>query len=111
MDSGKSRRLYWLPTPPRMVCRILCMRSRMGLSCCWGFGECGGDELLAPDDSLVYVLFATFITGYRGFLAHTYQRVYLDVYWIVFAAGALAETGAGILHRHSQSGQSALQSS
>ncbi|MGB0081841.1 MAG: hypothetical protein WBP90_09990 [Terracidiphilus sp.] len=56
----------------------------------------------------MFVLFLLVTAVYFG---QTNQRVYLDVYWIVFAAGALAETGAGIVHRHSQSDQSALQSS
>jgi hypothetical protein len=59
----------------------------------------------------VYVLFATFILVTAAFWAHTSHRVYLDVYWIVFAAGALAEEGAGILHRRAQQGQSSLQTS
>ena len=59
----------------------------------------------------MYVLFATFIVVTAVFWAHTSHRAYLDVYWIVFAAGALAEKGTGILHRRSKLGQSALQSS
>ena len=63
------------------------------------------------EDSLVYVLFATFILVTAIFWAHTSHRAYLDVYWIVFAAGALAEKSAGILRRHAQLDQSAPQSS
>jgi len=44
------------------------------------------------DDLPVYLLFMTFITTTALFWAHTSHRVYLDVYWIVFAAGAVAET-------------------
>ncbi len=41
-------------------------------------------------DSLIYLLFATFIIVTAVFWAHTSHGAYLDVYWIVFGAGALA---------------------
>ncbi len=41
------------------------------------------------EDSLIYALFGTFILLTAVFWAHTRHRVYLDVYWIVFGAGAL----------------------
>jgi hypothetical protein len=46
------------------------------------------------EDSLVYALFAAFVMVTAVFWAHTSHRVYLDVYWIVFAAGALAKAPA-----------------
>ncbi len=46
-------------------------------------------------DSLVYVLFAAFVMVTAVFWAHTSHRVYLDVYWIVFAAGLLAKAPPG----------------
>ena len=42
-----------------------------------------------------YVLFAAFAMVAAVFWAHTSHRVYLDVYWIVFAAGALAKAPSG----------------
>ncbi len=44
------------------------------------------------DDALIYLLFATFMLVTAIFWAHTSHRAYLDVYWIAFAAGAIAET-------------------
>jgi len=47
------------------------------------------------EDSLFYLLFASFTAVTAIFWAHTAHRAYLDVYWMVFAAGALAEVSAG----------------
>ncbi len=41
------------------------------------------------DDSLIYALFASFILVTAVFFGDTSHRVFLDLYWIVFAAGAL----------------------
>jgi hypothetical protein len=41
---------------------------------------------------LIYLLFAVFMLVTAVFWAHTTHRVYLDVYWIAFAAGVLADT-------------------
>jgi hypothetical protein len=45
------------------------------------------------DDSLIYLLFATFLLVTAVFWAHTSHRVFLDVYWIVFGSGALVTSG------------------
>ncbi len=45
-------------------------------------------------DSLVYLLFGTFTFITALFWAHTSHGSYLDVYWIVFGAGALADASA-----------------
>jgi hypothetical protein len=42
------------------------------------------------EDSLIYALFGIFALVTAVFWAHTSHRVYLDVYWIVFGAGAVA---------------------
>jgi hypothetical protein len=41
-------------------------------------------------DSLIYALFGVFALESAVFFAHTSHRSFLDVYWIVFAAGAMA---------------------
>jgi 4-amino-4-deoxy-L-arabinose transferase-like glycosyltransferase len=46
------------------------------------------------EDSLIYAQYAIFIAISAAFWAHTSHRVFLDVYWIAFAAGALAITTA-----------------
>jgi hypothetical protein len=43
------------------------------------------------EDSLVYLVFATFILVTAAFWAHTSHRCYLDVYWIINGAAGLAE--------------------
>lgn len=43
------------------------------------------------DDSLIYALFLSFALVTAIFFGDTSHRTYLDVYWIVFAAGVLAQ--------------------
>jgi hypothetical protein len=43
------------------------------------------------DDSLVYLLFAQFMLVTAIYFGQTNHRVFLDVYFIVFGAGAIAE--------------------
>lgn len=43
------------------------------------------------EDCLIYLVFATFMLVTAIFWAHTSHRVYLDVYWIAFGTGAVAE--------------------
>jgi 4-amino-4-deoxy-L-arabinose transferase-like glycosyltransferase len=43
------------------------------------------------EDSLLYALFFAFAVVTAVFWAHTSHRSYLDVYWIVFASGALSQ--------------------
>ncbi len=45
------------------------------------------------DDSLIYLLFGSFVAVTAVFWAHTSHRVFLDVYWIVFGSGALVTSG------------------
>jgi 4-amino-4-deoxy-L-arabinose transferase-like glycosyltransferase len=45
------------------------------------------------EDSLIYLLFATFMLITAVFWAQTSHRVHLDVYWIAFGSAACAETG------------------
>ncbi len=46
------------------------------------------------DDSLIYLLFAQFLLVTAIYFGQTNHRVYLDVYLIVFAAGAIAAISA-----------------
>ena len=41
------------------------------------------------EDSLLYAVFLSFAAVTAVFFGHTSHRAYVDVYWIVFAAGAL----------------------
>jgi hypothetical protein len=102
---------YWLPSPRRG--RLADLVYAFSYGPVMALGLCGmwRRRNCRREDSLIYLLFATFIVVTAVFWAHTSHRVYLDVYWIVFAAGAFAEKGAGILYRRSQLGRSALQGS
>jgi hypothetical protein len=102
---------YWLPSPRRGRFADLVYALSYGpvmLLGLWGMWQ---RRKFWREDSLVYVLFAAFIMVTAAFWAHTSHRAYLDVYWIVFAAGALAETGLGIVQRGSKLGQGTLQTS
>jgi hypothetical protein len=82
---------YWLPSPRRGRIADLVYALSYGplmLAGLWGMWR---RHTCWREDSLVYVLFATFIVVTAVFWAHTSHRAYLDVYWIVFASGALAE--------------------
>lgn len=85
----------WLPSPRRGRLADLAHLLSFGpvmLLGCWGMWR---RRSRWREDSLIYVLFVTFVLVTAVFWAHTAHRVYLDVYWIVFAAGAVAEMGAG----------------
>ena len=41
------------------------------------------------EDAILYAAFLSFAVVTAVIFGHTSHRVYLDVYWIVFAAGAL----------------------
>lgn len=43
------------------------------------------------EDSLIYALFGVFVLETIAFFAATSHRSFLDVYWVVFAAGVLAQ--------------------
>lgn len=101
----------WLPTPRRSFARTLLHVFSYGPVMVLGLWGMWRRRAQWRDDSLIYLMFALFLLVTAVYFGQTNQRVYLDVYWIVFAAGALAETGAGIAQRRSQPDRSALQSS
>ncbi len=82
---------YWLPSPRHGWAANLVYAMSYGpvmLAGLWGMWR---RRSCWRQDSLVYVLFAAFVMVTAVFWAHTSHRVYLDVYWIVFAAGLLAK--------------------
>jgi hypothetical protein len=90
---------YWLPSPRRGRLADTVYAFSYGpvmLAGLWGMWR---RRSCWREDSLVYILFATFIVVTAVFWAHTSHRAYLDVYWIAFASGALAEIGAGLAVR------------
>jgi hypothetical protein len=79
--------IYFLSYTPLMVLGILGM---------WAGRRNWREHLI------FYALFGTFVGVTAVFYGHTNSRVYLDLYWIVFAAGLLKEkwasTWAPIFH-------------
>jgi hypothetical protein len=84
---------YWLPSPRHGRFADLVHAFSYGpvmLLGFWGMWRRRGNW---REDLPVYLLFVTFAMVTAVFWAHTSHRSYLDVYWIVFGAGALAESG------------------
>jgi hypothetical protein len=102
---------YWLPSPRRGRFADLVYALSYGPVMLLGLWGMWRRRSQWREDAPIYALFVTFIMVTAAFWAHTSHLAYLVVYWIVFASGALAETGAGIAHRRAQQGQSDLQRS
>jgi phosphate/sulfate permease len=81
----------WLPSPRRGRAMDLVHALSYGPVMILGLWGMWRHRAHWRGDSLIYLLFATFMLVTAVFWAHTSHRAYLDVYWIAFAAGALAE--------------------
>jgi len=79
----------WLPSPRRGRFADLVYAFSYGPVMLFGLWGMWRRRFSWREDSLIYLLFATFIIVTAVFWAHTSHRAYLDVYWIVFAAGVL----------------------
>ncbi len=82
----------WLPSPRRGLAIDLAHFFSYGPVMLLGLWGMGRRRAHWREDSLIYLLFVTFMAVTAVFWAHTSHRVYLDAYWMVFGAGALAET-------------------
>ena len=82
----------WLPSPRRGLAIDLAHLFSFGPAMVLGLWGMWRHRAYWRDDSVIYILFAAFMLVTAAFWAHTSHRAYLDVYWIVFASGALAET-------------------
>ena len=83
----------WLPTPRRGWPSNLIYAVSYGpvmLLGLWGMWRRRSNW---REDSLIILLFATFVLITAAFWAHTSHRSYLDVYWIVYGAGGLLDFG------------------
>lgn len=90
---------YWLPSPRRGRIADLAYALSYGPVMLLGGWGMWRRRSRWREDSLIYLLFLTFILVTAVFWAHTSHRAYLDVYWIVFAAGALSEIRPHIARR------------
>jgi len=84
----------WLPTPRKSLARTLLHALSFGPVMVLGLWGMWRRRSRWREDSLIYLLFALFLLVTAVYFGQTNHRVYLDVYWIVFAAGGLAETWA-----------------
>jgi 4-amino-4-deoxy-L-arabinose transferase-like glycosyltransferase len=82
----------WLPAPHRGLAMDLVQAFSYGPIMLLGLWGMWRHRAHWREDSLIYLLFLTFMLVTAIFWAQTSHRAYLDVYWIVFAAGALAQT-------------------
>ena len=81
----------WLPSPRRDFWPNLIQSLSYGpimILGLWGMWTCRSRW---REHSIIYAQFVSFAAVTAVFFGHTSYRSYLDVYWIVFAAGALAE--------------------
>ena len=92
MDSARTQRPSTrLPSPRRGLAANVIYALSYGPVMLLGLWGMARRRAAWREDLPIYLLFATFMMITALFWAHTSHRVYLDVYWIVFAAGALAE--------------------
>lgn len=82
----------WLPAPRRGLAMDLVQVFSYGPVMLLGLWGMLRHRAHWREDSIFYLLFATFMSVTAVFWAQTSHRAFLDVYWIVFGAGALAET-------------------
>jgi dolichyl-phosphate-mannose-protein mannosyltransferase len=82
----------WLPAPRRGRAMDLVELLSYGPVMVMGLWGMWRHRAHWREDSLIYLLFATFMLVTAIFWAQTSHRAYLDVYWIVFGSGALAQT-------------------
>jgi 4-amino-4-deoxy-L-arabinose transferase-like glycosyltransferase len=80
----------WLPSPRRGLWRDLVHLLSYGPVMLLGLGGMWAFRQRWREHMIFYVLFATFAGVTAVFYGHTSHRTYLDVYWIVFAAGLLS---------------------
>jgi 4-amino-4-deoxy-L-arabinose transferase-like glycosyltransferase len=98
----------WLPTPRRSLGRSLLHAFSYGPVMALGLWGMWRRRSQWREDSLVYLMFAQFIVITAVYFGQTNHRVYLDVYWIVFAAGALAKAPSPIANTIEAAGKAEL---
>jgi hypothetical protein len=80
----------WLPTPRRSRAQSLVHFFSFGPAMLAGLWGMWMRRARWRDDSLIYLLFAQFLVVTAVYFGQTNHRAFLDVYFIVFAAGAFA---------------------
>jgi 4-amino-4-deoxy-L-arabinose transferase-like glycosyltransferase len=80
----------WLPSPRRSFWPSLAHALSYGPVMILGLWGMWASRQNWREQSIFYAQFVTFAAVTLVFFGHTSYRAYLDVYWIVFAAGVLA---------------------
>jgi hypothetical protein len=80
----------WLPSPRRSFWPSLGYTLSYGPVMIFGLWGMWGSRRHWREHSIFYAQFVAFAAVTAVFFGHTSYRAYLDVYWIVFAAGVLA---------------------
>jgi len=81
----------WAPSPRHNRTQNLVYAASFGPVMLLGLWAMWRRHARWREDSLVYLVFATFILITAAFWAHTSHRCYLDVYWIAYGAAGLTE--------------------
>jgi hypothetical protein len=89
----------WLPTPRRSLAQTLVHVLSFGPVMLLGLWGVWIHRSQWREDSLIYLLFAQFLVVTAIYFGQTNHRVFLDVYFIVFAAGAIATRHCRIIPR------------
>jgi 4-amino-4-deoxy-L-arabinose transferase-like glycosyltransferase len=88
----------WLPSPRRSFWPSLIHALSYGPIMILGLWGMWTTRQHWREHAIFYAQFASFVVVTAVFFGHTSYRVYLDVYWIVFAAGNLAALLSKHLH-------------
>jgi len=80
----------WLPTPRRSRAQSILHAISFGPIMLLGLWRVWLRRAHWREDSLIYLVFAQFLAVTAVYFGQTNHRVFLDVYLIVFAAGAIA---------------------
>jgi 4-amino-4-deoxy-L-arabinose transferase-like glycosyltransferase len=80
----------WLPSPRRSFWPSLAHALSYGPVMIFGIWGMWASRRNWREHSIFYAQFVAFAAVTAAFFGHTSYRAYLDVYWIVFAAGVLA---------------------
>jgi hypothetical protein len=91
--------LGWLPSPRRSFWPNLVQVISYGPIMVLGLYGMWANRMHWREHSIFYAQFLVFVLVTAAFFGHTAYRAYLDVYWIVFAAGFLAKLQLGTVRK------------
>ena len=89
----------WLPSPRRSFWPNLVQVISYGPIMVLGLYGMWASRMNWREHSIFYAQFLVFVLVTAVFFGHTAYRAYLDVYWIVFAAGFLAKLQLGTVRK------------